>query len=80
MHRLNNTIHIFWRAIAILMIDLCEYHQFYELLGHKRLSFNSKRNRRLKCRRDSDDSHSSFYIKSNRSFVELFCLGRVKGS
>lgn len=65
------------------MIDLCEYHQFYELLGHKRISLKTKRSRRLTRRRntnDSDDSHTSFHTKSNRSFVELFCLGRVKGS
>lgn len=63
---------------AIVIIDLCEYHQFYELLGRKNISI--KRKRRMSRRRNSDDSHTTLYTKSNRSFVELFCLGRGKGS
>ncbi|XP_031619035.1 anoctamin-8 isoform X2 [Contarinia nasturtii] len=54
-----------------------------ETKGQKRQTLNTKRKRRLKCRRntnDSNDSKTSVYTKPNRSFVELFCLGRVKAA
>lgn len=64
------------------LIDLCELSKFQ---GYKSVSMKSKKNSRSKTSRrrntnDNDDTNASDYARSNRSIVELFCVGRGKGS
>lgn len=72
---------LFAKCEELLSFEITEsQHSDSSIDDNNKTSRKKHFNRQRKISASDANFSSTFYNKSNLSFVELFCLGRVKGS